>query len=638
MAQVIDAFIATFGLDADGFVDGANRVKQAEHEVRVVIEQTDQLERRIDREREERKKKETKAIKALKREALGLFAVFTAGRGIKNFIGDTISSTANLGYLAANLKTTTEDLNAWQRASERAGGSADGITEQFRESAEAIAALKSGLGPNEAMQWFFRLGGSSSDLKDGNAYLLARAQIVQDLFKQDPAQAALMASNLGIVEDQFNFIKQGPSAILAMVDAQRKLSVISGEDAKKAQELRVQWLDLTQSLEKTTVKLLIALIPAFSKFIEQVEKGTSYLTNNKDVVAEWADKIVSFDWEGLAKDARSFAGSISEITKEVRELLARWDEWTGRSKVQTPGVTKTVGALRFGKREDLEKDNAATGRAPSSSTGRPKNETLAKISDGIEEAVARTLASWGNRAAGEYIRDKTGKDDYNVGPKQAAPSPAAPAPRANAPAPTTGARGLRNNNPGNIEYGAFARQQGASGSDGRFARFDSAQGGLNAMANLLRSYSRQGVNSIEAILKRYAPPGENDTGAYANSVSKATSFDKSARLDLNNPQVLQQLMAAMIKVENGSNPYSAEALRMAAGFDPKATLNQATQAAGMARAGTQAAKPSTTTNTTNIEKLEVHTKATDAAGIARDIAPALGKYTYANQANSGVRQ
>ena len=52
-------------------------------------------------------------------------------------------------------------------------------------------------------------------------------------------------------------------------------------------------------------------------------------------------------------------------------------------------------------------------------------------------------------------------------------------------------RGIRNNNPGNIEYGDWARRHGATGSDGRFAIFESPEQGIAAMVALQEVYENQ---------------------------------------------------------------------------------------------------------------------------------------------------
>lgn len=87
----------------------------------------------------------------------------------------------------------------------------------------------------------------------------------------------------------------------------------------------------------------------------------------------------------------------------------------------------------------------------------------------------------------------------------------------NAPVPggNSGSKGLRNNNPGNLEYGAFAKAHGATGTDGRFAIFPTMDAGVKAHAALLDSeYYAKGLNTPRKIIDKYAPASENDQGAY----------------------------------------------------------------------------------------------------------------------------
>lgn len=126
-------------------------------------------------------------------------------------------------------------------------------------------------------------------------------------------------------------------------------------------------------------------------------------------------------------------------------------------------------------------------------------------------------------------------------------------------------RGIRNNNPGNLEYRG---QPGASLEDHanpRFARFRTAEEGLAALAAQLRRYGQRGVDTVGKIISKYAPSIENDTPGYTGSVSRRLGVDSNTRLDLNDPSVLQGLMGAIIQVENGRNPYSAEQIAAASG-------------------------------------------------------------------------
>jgi hypothetical protein len=85
-----------------------------------------------------------------------------------------------------------------------------------------------------------------------------------------------------------------------------------------------------------------------------------------------------------------------------------------------------------------------------------------------------------------------------------------------------GSRPNRNKNPGDIEYGNFARAHGAIDTDGRFAIFPSSAVGFNCMASLLREHYN-GM-TIEAALRKYAPPIENDDFVYLFNILKWTGL------------------------------------------------------------------------------------------------------------------
>lgn len=130
-------------------------------------------------------------------------------------------------------------------------------------------------------------------------------------------------------------------------------------------------------------------------------------------------------------------------------------------------------------------------------------------------------------------------------------------------------RGIRNNNPGNINFGAWARAHGATGVEagpgGRFATFGNAQAGLDALADLLRSYMARGIDTVAAIIAKYAPAKDhNNTAAYVASVAKRLGVDPNAHLDPRNLQQMAGIMDGIVRVENGKNPYAAEMVQRAA--------------------------------------------------------------------------
>lgn len=133
-------------------------------------------------------------------------------------------------------------------------------------------------------------------------------------------------------------------------------------------------------------------------------------------------------------------------------------------------------------------------------------------------------------------------------------------------------RGIRNNNPGNIRV-SKDQWEGMTGDDGAFVTFDSPESGVRALGKNLLSYGRQGYDSIEKIINRWAPPNENDTQAYIDSVVAATGIPATQSLDLSNPDTLSSLAQAISFHETGSRydpeVYQQGVARALNGISPK---------------------------------------------------------------------
>jgi hypothetical protein len=113
-----------------------------------------------------------------------------------------------------------------------------------------------------------------------------------------------------------------------------------------------------------------------------------------------------------------------------------------------------------------------------------------------------------------------------------------------------GVRNWRNNNPGNIEYGDFAKSFGAVGADPRFAVFPTLESGMKAKEELLfGNRSRYAGLSVTDALNRYAPPTENNTAAYIKSVTEAVGVTPDTILSKLNSAQKQSFLDAVTKVE-----------------------------------------------------------------------------------------
>ncbi|EAA2779312.1 structural protein [Salmonella enterica subsp. enterica serovar Teko] len=119
-------------------------------------------------------------------------------------------------------------------------------------------------------------------------------------------------------------------------------------------------------------------------------------------------------------------------------------------------------------------------------------------------------------------------------------------------------RGIRNNNPGNIRQGddwqgLVAKSQR---TDKSFCQFTTPEYGIRAMIIILRNYQhRHGLNTVTGIINRWAPSSENNTQAYINSVAQATGVAPDQRIDTTDSRFMVKLLQAIIRHENGVQPY-----------------------------------------------------------------------------------
>lgn len=117
-------------------------------------------------------------------------------------------------------------------------------------------------------------------------------------------------------------------------------------------------------------------------------------------------------------------------------------------------------------------------------------------------------------------------------------------------------RGIRNNNPGNIRKSPTKWLGEIDGTDDAFETFQSPELGIRAIVRILLTYQRRhGLDTIEEMIGRWAPPIENDTTSYVDAVAKSVGVSKNKVINLYDNDLLLRIVKAIIVHENGYNPY-----------------------------------------------------------------------------------
>ena len=113
-------------------------------------------------------------------------------------------------------------------------------------------------------------------------------------------------------------------------------------------------------------------------------------------------------------------------------------------------------------------------------------------------------------------------------------------------------RGLRNNNPLNIRRNRdHFLGEVTPGTDGLFKQFESMAYGYRAACVILATYLMRGINTVEKIVRTWAPPTENNTESYIRHVTERSGVGRTKVLTADNGGDYRKIVAAMSHCENG---------------------------------------------------------------------------------------
>ena len=125
------------------------------------------------------------------------------------------------------------------------------------------------------------------------------------------------------------------------------------------------------------------------------------------------------------------------------------------------------------------------------------------------------------------------------------------------------ARGVRNNNPGNIEKGIKWKGLAAVQSDPRFATFVHPKWGFRAIARILLGDWREGQNTVRSLIEEWSPPIDvfggvakpQNTEAYVQAVARHLKVGTDQPIKV--PERLPELLDAIARHENSGYRFAA---------------------------------------------------------------------------------
>lgn len=634
MPTVLDAFMVTLSLDTSGLNNG---VINTTVNINKISNSANNAQKNIDLFG----RRATDTFRKVRNELLGLVSIFTAGRGIGEFVEFVVSTDAALKRMSVNTNTSTETLSAWGGAVESVGGHAStilgtiqGLQQQFAQFAMT--------GQSAVIPYFRALNvavaDSSGKLRPMNDIMLDLADKFQSL---GGVKANFFGQALGFNQDTINLLLLGRSAVAGILRDQKALGVTTEQDGKNAIELQKQVSYTQRAFESFGRTILNQVTPTIIDllkwFDEWLKKNGDWIRSGiVDNFKDFSIWLKSIDWKEVIKGAGGFLKGVNEVVqalggwKLATEVL--FGIWIGAKFI---AVIANVMRLVAAARAATIATAVATGGVVTGAVARVAATSAAgiaaRVAIGAASVTGLATGAAGVAALGSWylaykrirsaLEDNAKAHKNDIQPTDNTKARLGGAITLNSKDTTILFSDLENKN--GLPKGLLDKDWAAESNRGKNMRSPAgAKGHFQFMDGTAKQYNLDDPFDLAKSATAAAHYFKTLIKHYAGNIEKAVGAYNWGQRHLDND------IAA-----NGSNwrdhlPTETRNYirKVTAGLDLRPGAGYNGGSGGGAGGG----------HSVVIGSLVIHSQATDAHGIARDIHRELNSRTYTNQASYGL--
>jgi hypothetical protein len=252
MTTLIDSFVVEIGLDPKNFTKGQREALDA-------FKKTQEEALKGGKSIEEQSKKSMDALGGIKTQALELFAVFTGGKSLIEFVSNTVATNAQLGRLERNLNISAATIAKWQGAARVFGGDGAQMAATFTTISDAIEGFK--IGRVSPLIAEFRnlsaAGGTIIDINKGvDQTLLDISANLAKINAENPARAGLLGRMIGLDPGLYDLLVKGPKATQEILDKVNALGPATKAATDAAGDLERRWNSIAVKANAFGIKVL----------------------------------------------------------------------------------------------------------------------------------------------------------------------------------------------------------------------------------------------------------------------------------------------------------------------------------------------------------------------------------------------
>lgn len=348
MATIIDSLLVTLGLDSSKFDSANAKVKKS------LKDSGDEADKTGSKIKKSGKDSEA-AFSGAARGAAGFFAALGGAAALTSFIEKTVESNAALDRLSKNLGASVETVSAWSQAAEVAGGSADGLQGTMDMLSKSQTELQL-TGQSGLIPYFSALGiamtGANGKARQSDEIML---DLADRFSRMDRTQANNMGRMMGIDQGTMNLLLKGRGEVELMVKRQKEASVVTKQQAEESSKLRESMVRNKQEFQAFGRELLSMAMPALQKFFDLMLDLGAWMRENKEFVQAFlaviaiglgAIAVATIPINLTAVAVLALAAAIAALYQDYQtwkrggDSLINWEVWQfGLDKAKT-GIEK----------------------------------------------------------------------------------------------------------------------------------------------------------------------------------------------------------------------------------------------------------------------------------------------------------
>lgn len=334
---IIDSLIVKLGLDTKDYNTNKDKVKGGLKELGSEADKTE------------------KEFSDLTVAATKFLAVIGGTVAIQQFIEHTIATNSELHRLSVNLGIITDDVSAWSNATALAGGSAAGLQGSMDMLNRAQTELQL-TGQSSLIPYFSALGLSLSDAS-GKARPVT--DILLDLSERFAALDRPTANNLGrmmgIDQGTMQLLLSGRKEVELTIKKQKEFAATTKQQGEEAQRLYRQLTEVKQGFHAFGQELLSNSTPTLESFLGKMREFGQWIIENKEFVKTFLTVLAA----GLGAVALAaapinlviiavtgLAGAIALLTQDFNTWKRGGDSFIDWKKWE-PGFTAAANGINY---------------------------------------------------------------------------------------------------------------------------------------------------------------------------------------------------------------------------------------------------------------------------------------------------